>query len=152
MAAPHSRCWNEQLAPLNIKEIQMKLNKIAAVLAFIIGAMAIFAGGQVVLLGKVMDYYVIDWLPVYNLIMGLLAAFVTSILIWKNSRFALPAAVATLVVHAAVMVILLAAYQGVVAPDSIKAMSVRIVVWVIILGLMLVQRAKTKTGETAVAG
>ena len=47
------------------------LNKIAAVLAFIIGAMAAFAGGQV-LLGKVPDYYVINWLPVYNYTVGIL--------------------------------------------------------------------------------
>ena len=37
-----------------------KFRKIAAVIAFIIGAMSIFAGGQVVLLGKIMDYYVVD--------------------------------------------------------------------------------------------
>ncbi|MDZ7843225.1 MAG: hypothetical protein U5K99_00245 [Anaerolineales bacterium] len=40
-------------------------NRTAAALAFIIGAMAIFAGGQV-LLGNMPDYYVLDWLPVFN--------------------------------------------------------------------------------------
>jgi len=126
----------------------MKLTKIAAVLAFIIGAMAIFAGGQVVLLGKVMDYYVIDWLVVYNFIMGLLTVFVTAILIWKNSRYALAAAIATLAAHATVMVILLTAYKGVVAPDSLVAMTVRIVVWLIILTLMFRQRSKAKVAST----
>ena len=121
----------------------MKLNKFAAVLAFIIGVMAVFVGVQVVLLGKVMDYYVIDWLPVYNLILGLVAVF-TAILIWKNSRSALPAAVAILASHATVMLILLTAYQGIVATDSIRAMTVRIVAWVIILVLMLVQRQKVR--------
>ncbi|HEY52087.1 MAG TPA: hypothetical protein G4N94_01365 [Caldilineae bacterium] len=122
----------------------MRLTKVAAVLAFIIGAMAIFAGGQVVLLGKVMDYYVIDWLVIYNFSMGLLTVFVTAILIWKNSRYALAAAIATLAVHATVMMILLTAYQGVVAPDSLVAMTVRIVFWLIILTLMFIQRSKTK--------
>jgi hypothetical protein len=122
----------------------MKLTKVAAVLAFIIGAMAIFAGGQVVLLGKVMDYYVIDWLVFYNFIMGLLTVFVSAILIWKNSRYALTAAIATLAVHTTVMVILLTAYQGVVAPDSLVAMTVRIVFWLIILTLMFIQRSKAK--------
>jgi hypothetical protein len=117
----------------------MKLTKVAAVLAFIIGAMAIFAGGQVVLLGKVMDYYVIDWLVIYNFVVGLLSVFVTAILIWKNSRYALTAAIATLTVHSMVMVILLTAYRGVVALDSIVAMTVRIVVWLIILALMIIQ-------------
>ena len=53
-----------------------KLTKTAAVLSFIIGAMAIFAGGQV-LLGKTMNYYVIDGLPIYNFIVGIISAFFT---------------------------------------------------------------------------
>lgn len=115
--------------------------KIAAVLAFIIGAMAVFAGGQV-LLGKVMDYYVIDWLPVYNLIAGLVSSFVTAILIWKGSKYAMSAAVGTFAVHGIVMLILQTAYRDLVAPDSIKAMTVRLIVWLIILTLMIVQARK----------
>ena len=48
-------------------------NKIAAVLAFLIGVMAVFAGGQV-FLGIIPDYYIIDWLPGYNFVLGLLSA------------------------------------------------------------------------------
>ena len=117
--------------------------KIAAVLAFIIGAMAIFAGGQV-LLGKVMDYYVIDWLPVYNLIAGLVSSFVTAILIWKGSKYAMSAAVGIFAVHGIVMLVLQTAYRDLVAPDSIKATTVRLVVWLIILALMIVQARKNK--------
>ena len=116
--------------------------KIAAVLAFIIGAMAIFAGGQVVFLGKVMDYYVIDWLPVYNLTVGVISAFVTAILIWKNHKFALTAAAATLAVHVLIILVLFTAYGDVVAPDSLRAMTVRIVAWIIILGLTLFQQKR----------
>ena len=119
--------------------------KIAAVLAFIIGAMAIFAGSQVVIFGKVMDYYVIDWLPIYNLVLGLISAFFTAIVIWKGSKLAMPAVIATLASHSVVIAILLTVYQGVVAADSIKAMIVRIVVWVIILVLMLVQTRRDKS-------
>ena len=117
--------------------------KIAAAIAFIIGAMAIFAGGQV-LLGKIMDYYVIDWLPIYNLILGLISAFITAILIWKGSKFAMPVAVGTFASHGIVMLVLQTAYRDVVAPDSIKAMTVRLVVWLIILALMIVQDRKDK--------
>lgn len=117
--------------------------KIAAVLAFIIGAMAIFAGGQV-LLGKVMDYYVIDWLPIYNLIAGLVSSFITAILIWKGSKYAMSAAIGIFAVHGTVMLVLQIAYQEVVAPDSIKAMTVRLVVWLIILSLMIIQAQKNK--------
>ena len=118
-----------------------KLLNISAVLAFVIGAMAIFAGGQV-LLGKIPDYYVIDWLPIYNFTLGMLSALVTAILIWRNSRFALPAAVTTFGLHAAVMLIIQTAYADVVASDSIRAMSVRLVVWLIILVLLIVQKRK----------
>ncbi len=118
------------------------LNKIAATLAFIIGVMAIFAGGQV-LLGILPDYYIVDWLPVYNFVAGLASAFFTAIVIWKNNRLALPAAIGTFSLHAVVMVILQTAYRDVVAPDSVKAMTVRLVVWAIILVLMIVQQRKS---------
>ena len=117
--------------------------KIAAGLAFLIGAMAIFAGGQVIL-GKIMDYYVIDWLPIYNVIAGLVSAFITAILVWKGSKFAMPAAIGTLAIHGIVMLVLQTAYRDLVAPDSIKAMTVRLVVWLIILSLMIVQTKKNK--------
>jgi len=117
--------------------------KIAAVLAFIIGAMAIFAGGQV-LLGKVMDYYVIDWLPIYNFGAGLISSFVTAILIWKGSKYDMSAAIGTFAIHGTVMLVLQTAYREVVAADSIKAMTVRLVVWLIILILMVIQAQKSK--------
>ena len=117
------------------------INKIAAVLAWIIGAMAIFAGGQV-LLGKVPDYYVIGWLPVYNFVIGVFTFFFTAVMIWRNSHWARSLAIATLGAHAIVMLVLLTAYKDVVAPDSLMAMTVRNSVWVIILALLLVQRRK----------
>jgi energy-converting hydrogenase Eha subunit F len=119
------------------------LSKIAAILAVIIGGMAVAAGGQV-LLGKVQDYYVIDWVPVYNFTLGMISVFLTSILIWKNHSLALPAAVATLLAHSLVMVILQTAYRDVVAVDSIVAMTLRISTWVINTALLLVQRRKSK--------
>ncbi len=124
------------------------LTKIASVLAFIIGGMAIFAGGQV-LLGKDPGYYVIDWLPVYNYTVGILTVFITAILIWVNNRFALAAAIGTFSVHALVMLALQTAYHSVVAPDSIMAMTIRLVVWGIVLGLMFVQRRKSATALTS---
>ena len=119
------------------------LNKIAAVLAFIIGAMAVFAGGQV-LLGKIPDYYVINWLPVYNYTLGILTVFVTAILLWTNHRLALPVAIATFSIHALVMLILQSAYRDVVALDSVVAMTVRMTVWIIILALLYFGSRKSK--------
>lgn len=119
------------------------MNKIAAILTFVIGAMAIFAGGQVIL-GILPDYYVIDWLPIYNFVIGIASVLFTAVVIWKNTRLALPAAIATFSMNAIVMVVLQTAYRAVVATDSIKAMTVRLVVWMIILILLLVQRANDK--------
>lgn len=117
------------------------LNKLASVLAFIIGGMAIFAGGKV-LLGIDPGYYVISWVPVYNYTIGLLTVFVTAVLIWTNSRFAVPAAIATFSLHAVVMIILQTIFRATVAPESIQAMTLRLVIWTIILGLMLARSRK----------
>jgi hypothetical protein len=128
--------------------INMKTNlkKIAAILAFIIGAMAVFAGGRA-LLGKDPGYYVINWLLLYNYTVGILTVFLVAPLIWTNSRLALPAAIGIFSIHALVMIILLAGYRDVVATDSIVAMTIRIVVWLIILVLMFLQRRKVKAAQ-----
>lgn len=117
--------------------MKQNMYRIAAFLSLVIGAMAIFAGGQV-LIGKVPDYYVIDWLPIYNFALGVLSVFVTAILLWKRSPYALPAAVATFSVHVLVMLILQLGYSDVVAQDSIMAMTIRISAWLIILALLFI--------------
>jgi ABC-type dipeptide/oligopeptide/nickel transport system permease component len=73
------------------------LNKIASFLAFVIGAMAVFVGGKV-LLGILPDYYVIDWLPV--------SSFFSSVVIWKNNKFAISATIGTFGLHALIMLVL----------------------------------------------
>jgi drug/metabolite transporter (DMT)-like permease len=114
-------------------------NRLAAGLAFVIGAMAVFAGGQV-LLGQLPDYYVIDWLPIYNLTLGVVSALFASVVIWRNSRLALPTATTIFGLHAIVMLVLLTAYRQVVAVDSLRAMTIRLVAWTVILILLLAAR------------
>ena len=120
--------------------------RIASILALIIGAMAIFAGGKA-LLGNDPGYYVINWVLLYNYTAGILTVFVTAILIWAKSRLALPAAIGTFGAHTLVMLILQTAYRGVVAPDSIRAMAIRMAAWAIILGLMVAQSRKNRAGQ-----
>lgn len=117
------------------------LSKIASILAFLIGGIAVVAGG-LVLLGQETDYFVINWLLLYNYTVGVLTVFLTAILIWKNSRLALPAAIATFGAHTSVMLILLTAYRGIVSAHSLEDMTVRIVAWAIILTLMFFQSRK----------
>ena len=120
------------------------LSKVAAVIAWIIGLMAVVAGGKV-LLGTLPDYYVIDWLPIYNFTVGIVTVLITAVLIWRNSRYALLAAITTLAANSLVMLLLLTVYRDVVAQDSLVAMTVRITAWSIILALMGAARKRTKS-------
>lgn len=121
-------------------------SKIASVLVFIIGAMAVFAGGQT-LLGKDPGYYVINWLLLYNYTIGILTVFITAPLIWTAGKLAFPAAIGTFSLHALVMLVLQTGYRSVVAPDSLVAMTIRLVVWGVILGLLFLQRRKNRAGR-----
>lgn len=118
--------------------MKRNLDKIASILAFIIGAMAIFAGGKV-LLGIDPGYYVIDWVPVYNFGMGLISVLFTVVLLWKNHRFAFTAAGATFAAHSIVMILLQTVYRSTVAAESIQAMTIRMIVWAVILSLLFIQ-------------
>lgn len=117
------------------------LIRIASALAFLIGSIAVIAGGSV-LLGMPTDYYVINWLLLYNYTVGVLTVSLTAILIWKNNKLAPSAAVTTFVAHTSVMLVLLTAYRGIVSVHSLEDMSIRIVAWLIILVLMFFQSRK----------
>lgn len=119
------------------------LTKIAAILAFMIGAMAVFAGAQV-LLGNDPGYYVINWVLIYNYTAGILTVFITAILIWRGSKLAWFAAITTFSLHTLVMIILQTVHRDVVAVDSIRAMTIRMIAWAIILVLMFAQSQKDK--------
>ena len=123
--------------------MKKNLNKLAAILAVIIGAMAVYAGGKV-LLGIDPGYYVIDWLPVYNFGIGLITVVFTAVLLWKNHPYARTIAGATLAAHAIVMMILQTTYQQEVAAQSIMAMTIRIVVWIAILVLLWIHSRSSK--------
>lgn len=122
-------------------QVNSLFHKVASGLALVIGAMAVFAGGQV-LLGQLPDYYVIDWLPIYNLTLGVVSALIASVVIWRSNRLALPTATTIFGLHAVVMLILLTAYRQVVAVDSLRAMTIRLVAWAVILILLLAARRK----------
>jgi hypothetical protein len=123
------------------KEKNMKtvLSKIAALLAFGIGIMAIYAGGKAVL-DVWPNLSAVKWLTTYNLIAGVITVILTAPLIWKNSRFALTAAAATLGVHSLVMVLLQTTLRATVAPASLEAMTTRIIVWLVVLTMMLIPK------------
>ncbi len=114
------------------------LNKIASVLAFLVGGLSIFAGA-LAMTGWEPGYFVLNWLPVYNFILGVMTVLIPAILIWKNSKYAMPAAFATFGIHAIATLLLLTVFRGTVAANSIGAMIFRLVTWITILALMIVQ-------------
>jgi len=118
----------------------MKTSKTAFLLALVVGVMAVFVGARVALLNRGMPYYVIQWLPLYNLVLGVLNVFPVSFLIWKKSKLAVPTSIATLASHSIVLLILLIAYSGTVSVFSLGAMIFRVVIWGIILRLLLLHK------------
>ena len=117
--------------------------KTAGVLAFVIGALSIFAGGMA-MRGWNPGYSVLGWLPVYNFVMGVLTVFIPAILLWRESRHARASALIFFGVHAVVTVLLLLAFRDVVATQSILAMTSRLAVWLVILALIRASVQKTK--------
>jgi len=131
--------------------------KVAAILAVVIGVMGVSAGAPV-LLGRTPSWPVIAWLPVYNVAAGAITVLLLSILLWKNHRHAVLAALTTLGVHTLVMIVLQTAYRDVVATQSLQAMTIRIGTWLLIVGLLFLQRRKDsrrvelRTGAATPAG
>ncbi len=109
--------------------------KIAGALAFVIGALSIFAGGMA-MRGWDPGYSVLGWLPVYNFVMGILTVTVPAVLLWRESRHAKVSAQIFFGIHAAATVLLLLAFRDVVATQSLLAMTFRLVVWLVILALI----------------
>lgn len=114
------------------------LNKLPSILAFLVGAMSIIAGGMV-MRGWRPGYSVLSWLPVYNFVVGLLT-LIPAVLLWVNSRYALTASIVTFGVHTVVILLLLTFFRGQVANQSIGAMAFRLAVWVVILALLWFRR------------
>ncbi len=115
---------------------------LAAVIALLFGIATLFAGGRV-LLGSDPGYVVFRPLLIYNTTMGVayLAAGVT---IWLSSIRGRYAAGAILLLNIIVLVGITLAYRSgaAVAVDSLRAMTVRTVVWLaLFLAAVWVARA-----------
>ena len=110
----------------------------AAVLAFVVGSMSIFAGAMA-MRGWNPGYSVLGWLPVYNFVMGILTVFIPTILIWRGSRYAMISSILFFGIHAGATALLFLGFRDVVATQSLFAMAFRIVVWLVILALLYFQ-------------
>lgn len=116
-------------------------NKVAAFLTFMIGAMSVVSGWRA-MQGWNPGYFVLGWLPFYNFVMGILTIIILAVLIWRESRFALPAAISVFGVHAAVFLTLITTFSNTVAKESVSATLFRLGIWLVILGVMIFAHRK----------
>jgi len=103
--------------------------KIVAVLAAIIGLMAVFTGTRVLTGSFVPGYNVLQPLVIYNVSMGAVSVL-TGILIWKSHRFTVLLSGIITIAHIVVLISLLTVFADIAARQSIMAMIFRSVVWV----------------------
>ncbi len=111
----------------------MLIQKIAAMLAIIIGIMAIRVSTKA-LRGWQPGWKVFLWLPMYNLVMGILS-LIPAILLWMHHPYALTASLVIFATHTVIFVLLLSIFRAKVARQSVRAMAFCVATWLVILVL-----------------
>lgn len=116
------------IAPNTLRRVQA----IVAAVAVLFGCATLFAGGRV-LLGSDPGYEVFRPLLIYNTTMGV-AYVAAGLAVWRSLRRGRNAAGAIFALNLLVLVGILVIYRsgGAVAVDSLRAMSLRTFVWLIL--------------------
>lgn len=110
------------------------LQKALAIVAIVFGIATVVAGGRV-LAGGDPGYVVYLPLLVFNTVMGI-AYMAAGVMIWRNSARGQSAAGAILLLNLLALAFIIYQYRAgsAVAVDSLRAMSFRTVVWLLIFG------------------
>lgn len=106
------------------------LNTTGALLAFFIGIMSVFSGSLVLFGTATKDYNVLQWLVIYNVIVGVIS-IIGAYLIWKNTLIGKKLILVILGLHFLIL-FYLAFLSETVAIESVQAMFFRVALWVII--------------------
>ena len=123
----------------------MKITQITAVvLAGFIGIMSIISGSSVLLEFREVGYTVLTGLVAYNVALGVLSV-ITAFLIWKHVLLSKKMIFLILIFHGSVLAYLYF-FSETVAMESIKAMTFRVAIWLIIF--ILVQLGHSKKTYT----
>ncbi len=123
----------------------MKITQsISVVLAGFIGIMSIISGSSVLLGFREVGYTVLTGLVVYNVAVGALSV-ITAFLIWKNFMLSKKYIYLILIFHASVLSYIYF-FSETVAIESIKAMTFRVGIWLLIFILVLPGQSKNKHG------
>ncbi|KAA3610063.1 MAG: hypothetical protein D8M58_07505 [Calditrichaeota bacterium] len=116
--------------------------KLAAIVAFILGLLAVIMGTRVLSGSLVQDYNVLMWLVKYNVSMGALSIFAGYLIMKEKAKALLVSGIIT-VGHISVLISLLTIFSSVVADQSVKAMVFRSMVWVVIFLVVRKYRASS---------
>ncbi len=122
------------------------MQRIAAVVACVFGIATIMAGTRV-LTGADPGYLVFRPLLIYNTLMGVVYV-AAGVVTWLSARWGRSAAAAVFLLNLLVLVAIIALYRSgdAVAVDSVRAMVVRTVVWLLLyLSLVWVSRKRSAT-------
>ena len=125
------------------------INKVTAVVAIVIGGMAIVAGTRVLTGLAVPEYEYFNTLVIYNVVMGLISLF-AGYLIWKNFEWALPLSALITGFHIIVLALLLTVFKDIIPSHSINAMLFRSAIWFVILFVLWMSESKRKKSEALI--
>ncbi len=116
------------MSPHRVRTVQILVAAVAA----LFGVATLFAGGRV-LLGSDPGYEVFRPLLIYNTAMGV-AYLAAGITVWRSVNAGRSAAGAIFLLNLLVLVGILVVYRsgGAVAVDSLRAMILRTVVWLVL--------------------
>lgn len=104
--------------------------RIVAILAAIMGLMAVVTGARVLLGVFDPGYQFFISLIVYNIIIGVVS-IITSIYIWRNNKTRLLLSKVITGLHLTVLLLLITIFSEIISNHSIGAMAVRSVAWII---------------------
>jgi uncharacterized membrane protein (DUF2068 family) len=112
--------------------------RVAAVLALIIGLLSIKEGGSVLLGLSTKPYHILTWLVMYNVALGLVSV-AAGIGLWTKRSWGRRLAAIILILHSSVFlaVFMMFEFGKEVAFQSVMAMLFRTVVWLAIYSLLL---------------
>ncbi len=131
--------------PANGFITQLKRDRVASILATVIGLLSIREGGSVLLGVIVPDYPVVTWLVWYNVAMGFVSV-AAGVGIWTRRHWGHTFALNILTLHAVVFIGLIALYKlgQTVATRSIFAMMFRTFTWIVIYSLLKWKRQEER--------
>jgi hypothetical protein len=130
-------------APAAVKITQQKRDRVASILAIVLGLISMREGGAVLLGVTTPDYPVLPWLVWYNVVLGAVSV-VAGAGIWTKRDWSGVLALNILTFHGIVFAGLFALYKSgqIVAMRSIFAMMFRTFAWIVIYSLIKWRRQK----------